>query len=234
MLRRRRTPLAKPSTTTTKTQSKSPRMRGTTLILILMVVTVAAGGLTIASVYINGSSTKTGSLVGVVVAYGPSAPASYNVTLVAKNGVGNMTLTPFNGSADLITDHDYAVSDVLISPYNITMVVGGQNVSLGWITTSTIWSALNDSYGQPSMVSGTTEWNDLNSSYVAASGPASPANQTIGRFSSSVFGVPTSYHFFIGLTIPHQPPYNIPFAVRAPLGPSTTRQDEERLAGGAR
>ena len=52
-----------------KADMKSPRMKGMTLIIILMVAVVAAGALTVASVYINGSSTKTASLTGVLTVY---------------------------------------------------------------------------------------------------------------------------------------------------------------------
>jgi hypothetical protein len=211
----------------TKADKKTPRMKGITLIIILMVAVVAAGALTIASVFINGSSTKTASLTGVLTIYasgsysGPHTnSASYNVTLTSKGGVGMLNLTQISGSNDLVANHNYSLSDVVVSPYNLTMMISGHNVSMGWITTSTVWTALNASYATASGVSNSTFWNDLNSSYAAASGPNAPANETIGAFSPSVFQLPTSDYMFIGLTIP-QPPYTIPFVI-APVTPART------------
>lgn len=208
-----------------KADMKSPRIKGMTLIIILIVAVVAAGALTVASVYLNGSSTKTASLTGVLTVY-PSASgpvssansASYNVTVNAKDGNGTLLITQISGESDLIPDHNYTLTDVLVSPYNVTMMVSGSNVSLGWITTSTLWSGLNSSYATASGVSSTGYWNDLNSSYVAASGPDTPSNVTVGEFSPSVFHLPTSYNMFIGITIPIQPANNIPFAI-APIIP---------------
>jgi hypothetical protein len=193
---------------------KPRRMSGLTLIVLLMVTVVAAGGLTIASIYLNGSSTKTASLLGVVTIYTTAEnSASYNASLNAKSGDGTLSLTQVKGSTDPITVHTYDLSNVLISPYNITMTISGANVSLGWVTTSTMWSALNDSYGSESGIASSHIWNDLNSSYVAASGPGSAANQTIGHFSPSVFQLSNDYNLFIGLTIPTQPPFTVPIVI---------------------
>ena len=192
-------------------------MSGTTLVILLLVTAVAAVGLGIAGVYINGSSTKTASLVGVLTVY-PSGPgssgnaASYNVTLTSKNGVGVLSLLQTSGTSDPVAIHSYSLSNVIVSPYNITMTISGYNVSMGWVTTSTIWSSLNATYGPASGVDKTTLWKDLNSSYVAASGPGSPPNATIGGFSPSVFQLPADYHIFIGVTIPNQPANTIPIA----------------------
>jgi len=204
-----------------KKDVKSFRVKGITVVIILIVAVVAAGALTIASVYINGSSTKTATLIGVLAVYSPGsssdqAAASYNVTLTSNAGVGTLVLKQISGSGDPVTDHSYAVTDVVVSAYNITMNISDSNVSMGWITTSTIWTALNASYASASGISTSAIWNDLNSSYVAASGPNSPANQTIGVFSHSVFQLPSTYYMFLGLTIPDQPVDNIPFAI-APL-----------------
>jgi hypothetical protein len=212
-----------------KKDVKSYRVKGVTIVIILIVAVVAAGALTIASVYINGSSTKTATLIGVLAVYSPASgsdqvSASYNVTLISKAGVGTMSLEQISGSSDLVADHSYAVSDVVVSAYNITMTVSDSNVSMGWITTSTIWTALNASYAEASGISTTSIWNDLNSSYVAASGPDSPANQTIGVFSPSVFQLPSTDHMFIGLTIPDQPVDNIPFAI-APIVAARTNAE---------
>jgi hypothetical protein len=191
-------------------------MKGMTLVLILLVATVAAGALTVASVYLNGSSTKTASLTGVLVVRAPgqsASSASYNVSVSAVNGVGTLTLTRIGGPEDLVVNHSYPVTDVLVSPYNITMMVAGSNVSMGWITTANIWTALNASYSAASGIGKSAAWNDLNSSYVAASGPGADANTTIGQFSPSVFNLPTNYDMFIGVTIPSQPQDQIPFMV---------------------
>jgi hypothetical protein len=207
------------SKTLSKVVMKSPKMKGMTLIVILMVAVVAAGALTVASVYINGSSTKTASLSGVLSIYvsgvysGPDTnSASYNVTLNSKDGVGMLNLTQISGSSDLVANHNYSLSNVVVSPYNITMTVSGSNVSMGWINDSAVWIALNVPHAS-SGISNSALWNDLNDSYAAASGPNAPANLTIGEFSPSVFQLPTSYYIFIGVTIPNQPVDNIPFAI---------------------
>jgi hypothetical protein len=195
-------------------------MKGITLVILLLITVVIAGALTVASVYINASSTRTTSLMGVLVVYpsGSDSPqktgtASYNVTVNAKDGVGVMNLTQIGGSDDVLPSHSYDLTNVLVSPYNITMDISGSNVSLGWITTSTIWTALNSSYASVSGIGNSTLWNDLNSSYVAASGPSAPANSTIGQFSPSVFRLSSDYYMFIGVTIPNQPTDNIPFFI---------------------
>ncbi len=197
-------------------------MKGMTLVLILLVATAAAGALTVASVYLNASSTKTASLTGVLVIYAPgqsATSASYNVSVSARDGAGTMTLTQIRGTTGLLANGTYQVTDVLVSPYNITMNVSGSNISLGWITTSTIWTALNASYSAASGVGRGAIWNDLNSSYAAASGPDAAANATIGEFSPSVFHLPTSYAMFIGVTIPSQPQDQIPFTITPAVTP---------------
>ena len=203
----------------TKVDRKGFRMKGSTLVAILLVTVVAAGGLTIASVYLNASSTKTAEFIGVLTVYTPGgssqsgdASAGYNVTLIAKNGVGDLNLTQVSGSKDLITDHSYSLTEVLVTPYNVTMLVAGQNVSLGWVTTSTIWSALNASYSVQSGVGKTEFWNDLNSSYAAASGPGSASNQTIGQFSPSIFQLSSDVNMMLAITIP-QPTWTVPFMI---------------------
>jgi len=210
-------------------------MNGTTLVILLLVTAVAAIGLSIAGVYINGSSTSTASLNGVLTVY-PSGPnpsgnaASYNVTLSSKNGVGTLSLLHISGESDPVAVHSYPLSNVLVSPYNITMTISGYNVSLGWVTTSTIWSSLNATYGQSSGVDGTRLWKDLNSSYVAASGPENAPNATIGAFSPSVLHLPADYHMFIGLTIPNQPSNNIPIAEGRVSFAMTVNEAERVLA----
>lgn len=202
-----------------KTEKKGLRMKGGTLVAILVVTVFVAGGLTIASVYLNASSTKTAEFIGVLTVYKPGtssqsgdASAGYNVTLLAKNGVGDLNLTQVSGSKDLIADHSYSLTHVLVTPYNVTMLVSGQNVSLGWVTTSTIWTALNASYSVQSGVGSTEFWNDLNSSYAAASGPSSASNQTIGNFSPSIFQLSGDYNMLLAITIP-QPTWTVPFMI---------------------
>jgi hypothetical protein len=223
--------LSSSSKTLSKTVMKSPKMKGMTLIVILMIAVVAAGALTVASVYINGSSTKTASLSGVLSIYvsgvysGPDTnSASYNVTLNSKDGVGTLNLTQISGSSDLIANHNYSLSNVLVSPYNITMTVSGSNVSMGWINDSAVWTALNVSHTTSSEIANSVLWNDLNDSYAAASGPNAPANETIGGFSPSIFQLPTSYYIFIGVTIPNQPVDNIPFAIAPVMAVRTTAE----------
>ena len=207
-------------------------MRGSTLVILLVVTVIAALALTVAGLYINGSSTKTASLQGVLTVYtgapesqpGPHS-ASYNVTLTSENGVGTLTMTQISGSVDVLPVHRYPVSDVVVSPYTITMVISGSNVSMGWITTSTIWTALNSTYGAASGVSRTATWNDLNSSYVASSGPNVPASATMGSLGPAVFQLSGDYNLFIGLTIPHQPSNTIPIVV----GPAESKTPETMM-----
>ncbi len=215
-----------------KTEKKGLRMKGGTLVAIFLGTVVVAGALTIASVYYNAASTKTAEFIGVLTVYTPSsgspsgdASAGYNVTIIAKNGIGDLNLSQVSGSKDLIPDHSYSLTGFLATPYNVTMVLSGQNVSLGWVTTSTIWSALNASYAVQSGVGNTTFWNDLNSSYAAASGPSSASNQTIGQFSPSIFQLSSDYNMMLAITIP-QPTWTVPFLIAPVMNIGTDAYDQ--------
>lgn len=182
----------------------SRRISGRTIAIIMVLALVLGVILVFASVYVNGSSTKTASMTGLLEVYsggeyaGPNAStATYNVTLVAKSGVGTLSLIRIGGSSDPVTMSNYSISGFILSPYVLNMSISGSNMSLGWVNNSTVWK-------------------NANASYVAAVGPNAPANQLAGTTSQSVFqGLSPQDYIVLTITITSQPQNTIPFV----LGP---------------
>lgn len=182
------------------TGDRSRRVSGRTVAIILVLALVLGVILTIASVFINGAPTKTASLTGVLEVYGAGKytgptqyDASYNVTLVAKAGLGTLNLTKAGGASDPVTVTSYAISGFIMSAYNLNMTLSGSNMTLGWINNSTVW-------------------NNVNASYVAATGPSAPADQLTGTTAQSAFpGLSSGDYILLALTIASQPQNTIPF-----------------------
>lgn len=180
--------------------------------IFLIVGAVAGVALTGASIYLNGAPSKTASMTGTLfvsssgrLTSGPSGAAytaEYNVTLSASSGMGTMNLTLVSNTTDLLQQHDFAVSDFVVSPNNLTMVFAGNSVNLGWINNSTVLTSANGTY--------TGSW-----------GPNAPASELWGSISPSDFpGIPSGYYVLLSVTVPSQPVDTIPFV----LGPVTTRE----------
>lgn len=185
------------------------RITGRTFIIILVVGVIAGVALVGGSIYLNGAPTETASLTGTLFVssagtFNPAdlqtyVSASYNVTLSSVSGNGTMILSILDNSTDILQQHDFAVSDFVLTPNNLTMTFVGISVNLGWINNSTVWKALNETY-------------------IGAAGPDAPASQVRGSISPTDFpGVPSGYYVILSLSITSQPTDNIPFVV-APYG----------------
>src|SRR5689334_3592411 len=90
-----------------------------TVVIVIILIAVAAGGiLTFLSFYINDASTTSAQLTGTAYvneggrlnATGANS-ATYNVTLVAKQGSGNMSLVLLTNASDLVTVHEFSISN---------------------------------------------------------------------------------------------------------------------------
>ena len=187
------------------------RISGKTFVIILVVAVAAGLILTVFSIYLNAAPSGTATMTGTLVisstgefVTGGSAGAyttTYNVTLAAVSGSGTMNLTLLSGPADLLQQHDFTITNFLVSPNNLTMTFSGYSVNLGWVNNSTLWKSMNDTY-------------------VGASGPSAPASEMRGSISPSVFlGVPQGYYVLLSLSITSQPSNNIPIV----LGPASSR-----------
>jgi hypothetical protein len=194
-----------PSTSGMKTdqsQTRGWKISGRTMILIIVVATVLGIVLTAASVYLNGAPTGTTSMTGTLYVNSGSqlnAPsnytATYNATLSSNNGIGTLNLTLITGTSDALSVHDYNVTGLVANPYNLTMSLNGQNITLPWVSNSTIWKQNNESY-------------------IASWGPAAPASEVKGVIAPQDFpGLHSGYFLTLILTIPAQPQDDIPFMI---------------------
>jgi hypothetical protein len=192
------------------------RISGKTFVIILVVAVAAGLILTVLSIYLNAAPSGTATMTGTLVisstgefASGSSAGAyttTYNVTLDAVSGSGTMNLTQLSGPADLLQQHDFTITNFLVSPNNLTMTFSGNSVNLGWINNSTLWKSMNDTY-------------------IGASGPSAAANEMRGSISPADFpGVPQGYYVLLSLSITSQPSNNIPIVLGSvpPRGPALT------------
>jgi len=179
--------------------------------ILLLVAAVAGVALVGASIYLNAAPAKTASMTGTLFVTSSgrldggaaSNSARYNVTLAATSGTGAMNLTLLANSTDLVPRHEFAVTNFVVTPNNLTMSFGGGSVNLGWINNSTTLRSANGTY--------TGAW-----------GPDAPAGQVWGRIEPSVFGVPSSYYVILSVSVPSQPVDTIPF-VTVPLVPTASR-----------
>jgi len=138
------------------------------------------------TLYVNSSGQLHGS---------GNYTATYNVTLSSNDGAGRMNLTLIAGSSDSLSVHSYNVTDLVASPYNLTMSLNGRAVALPWISNSTVWKQDNESY-------------------IASSGTEAPADQLVGAISPQVFpDLQPGWYVLLVLTVPSQPSDNIPFMV---------------------
>jgi hypothetical protein len=181
------------------------RISGRSFLVILIIGAVAGVALTAGSIYLNASPTGTASLTGTLfvssagqltsAGSAPTYVATYNVSLAAIAGTGTMNLTLLSNTTDVLQQHEFQVTNFVVTPNNLTMTFLGTNVSLGWINNSTVW-------------------NSLNATYTGAWGPSAPPSELRGSISPTDFpGVPSSYYVVLGVSIPSQPQDDIPFVV---------------------
>jgi hypothetical protein len=171
-------------------------------VIVIILIAVAAGAiLTILSFYINGSSTTSAQLTGTAYvnqggrlnATGTNW-ATYNVTLLAKQGSGNMSLVALTDTSDLVTVHQFSISHFLLSPNNLTMSIDQDPVNLVWVSNNSLWG-------------------ELNGSYIGSEGPNAPRDEVFGSVNYSIFpGVKPTDYVLLSLTIRSQPTNNIPIA----------------------
>jgi len=183
----------------------SSRISGRTVAIIMVLALVLGVILVFASVYVNGSSTKTATMTGLLEVYSggnytgaASYTASYNVSLIARSGVGTLNLTKIGGSSDPVTVKNYPISGFILSPYVLNLTLSGSSMSLGWVNNSTVWK-------------------NANASYVAATGPRAPADELAGTTTQVAFqGLSSQDYILLTITITSQPQNTIPFV----LGPT--------------
>ncbi len=101
-----------------------------------------------------------------------SITASYNATLVARGGNGTILFTFLSGT-DVIQQHLLTMTNYTISVNQVSMTLGGQQVTLPWEINDTVWAGQFDN------------------NYIASWGPSAPAYEVRGTVSPSVFGLPS-------------------------------------------
>jgi len=202
---------------TPKQSKPERRMTGRTFVIILVVAVVLGVALTAAAFYLNSAPSGTASMDGTLLISSTGAPpsgssgasytASYNVTLSTVSGAGTMNLTLLSGSADILQQHEFQVSSFVVSPNNLTMVLSGASVNLGWINNSTVWKSLNETY--------TGAW-----------GPSATTSELRGSISPADFGVPQGYYVLLSLSVTSQPTNNIPMLTNPILPAGLTLPDK--------
>lgn len=103
--------------------------------------------------------------------------ASYNVTARATNGAGSMNVELATGLGDVLTRHQYTISDFLVTGEAVAMTLDGHRVELPMTSSETVWSHAFDGY------------------YIASWGPSAPIQELRGVIAPGIFpGVPDSYY----------------------------------------
>ena len=103
-----------------------------------------------------------------------SSTSSYNVTLTAKSGHGEVLLTYLSGTQDLVKENLFPITNYTISITQVSMVVGGHQAVLPWEDNDTVWAGHYDS------------------NYIASWGPSAPSYEVRGQVSPAIFGLPSS------------------------------------------
>ncbi len=103
--------------------------------------------------------------------------ASYNVTLSVRGGQGTMTVTQWVGLGDVLTTHEFTVTNFQKTGTSTSMDVSGQRVVLPLYASDDVWDHTYDNY------------------YIASWGSSAPPNEIRGTISPAVFpGVPDGYY----------------------------------------
>lgn len=98
------------------------------------------------------------------------ATASYNATLIARNGNGTILFTFLSGT-DIIQHHLLEITNYTITVNQVYMTIGGHSVLLPWEINDTVWGGQYDN------------------NYIASWGPSAPAYELRGQVSPSIFGL---------------------------------------------
>jgi hypothetical protein len=149
----------------------------------LLVLSVGAIILSLAFIgvaYIALSPAQGGTLYGTLFVNAggysnatASATASYNLTLTAKGGTGDILMTFLSGT-DLVQNHLVDISNYTISVNQVAMSLGGHTVIMPWEDNDTVWAGQFDN------------------NYIASWGPTAPGYEVRGTVSPSVFGLPAN------------------------------------------
>jgi hypothetical protein len=99
------------------------------------------------------------------------ATASYNATLTATNGNGQILFTFLSGT-DLVQNDLVSISNYTISVNQISMTIGGHSIVMPWEDNDSVWAGQFDN------------------NYIASWGPSAPGYELRGQVSPSVFGLP--------------------------------------------
>jgi hypothetical protein len=103
--------------------------------------------------------------------------ASWNASLNATGGSGTLNLLLSAGLGDVLTKHQFAVTDFAKNSTNISMKIDGQSLTLVWIDNDPIWNGTYNHY------------------YVASWGGYAPQNETRGSISTMDFPGLTSFWY---------------------------------------
>ncbi len=108
--------------------------------------------------------------------------ASYNVTLDVNGGKGLMVVALDVGLGDVLTKHEYQVTEFHVTADAVTMKVDGTQVSLPFTASDSVWN------------------HSFDNSYIASWGSASPPQEIRGTISPSIFlGMPSTYYLELRL-----------------------------------
>ncbi len=109
--------------------------------------------------------------------------ATYNVTVDVTGGSGIMKLDLSVGLGDILTRHDYNVTDFEITRQQVTMMVDGEQLVLPWVSNDSIWAHAYDDH------------------YIASWGSDAPPQEIRGTIRPSVFsGIPDTYYVELRLS----------------------------------
>ena len=168
--------------------------------IVLGLSAVVGVALVAGSLYLNSTPSGTASMTGELLisssgslsSAGQAVAAAYNVTLAAASGTGTMNLTLLGTTTDIVHQHEFVVTGFAVSPNNLTMVIGGVGINLGWINNNTVWKPFNETY-------------------VGAWGPSALPAEVRGSIRPADFGLSADYYVVLSLSIVAQPSNTIPF-----------------------
>lgn len=141
-----------------------------------VVISLAFVGVTFVALSPSQGGTMYGTLFVNAGGYSNStvgATGSYNVTLTAKNGEGQVLFTFLSGT-DLVKNDLLTFSNYTITVNQISMTIGGHAIVMPWEDNDTVWAG------------------EYNNNYIASWGPSAPAYEMRGTLSPSTFGLPAN------------------------------------------
>jgi hypothetical protein len=170
------------------------------IILLIMIIAAAAGPVSVflflsLSPHTTDSLGMTGSLFLAAAGQasnGTGGSASYDAVLSVTAGGGTLNLT-FREGNDVLTQHDYTVSNFLANDSTISMVLGRAPTVLVYVVKDYVWNGWFDNY------------------FISSWGPGATASELRGRVSPSAFPGLTSRYYVELRLFPVQPRQSIPF-----------------------